>query len=194
MESQREPHLIGYKKKVPPSPHACKTQLVRESCQTASTEKRRRSCTYRIILGNVCSTYTSHLDNSHSLFFTHTDWFYAVNTFCSSLNCCFCLQITDHRLAVLFDRILAKKRAKSVSAEKWKAEEYRLYLFRVSMKLQFHNTWITLAKKVKCCDLFFLHLNLDLHLYKSFLAHAKLIYVCNHMYTCTTLTLHMQIF
>ncbi len=40
MESQREPHLIGYKKKVPPSPHACKTQLVRESCQNCKQIKK----------------------------------------------------------------------------------------------------------------------------------------------------------
>ncbi len=50
-----------------------------------------------------------------------------------------------------------KKRAKSASAEKWKAEEYR-YLSRVTMKLQFHNTWITLAKKSKMLQIFFLAL------------------------------------
>ncbi len=95
-----------------------------------------------------------------------------------------------------FDRILAgKKRSKSVSVEKWKAEEYRLYLFCVSMKLPFHNTRITLAKKSQMLQIFFfLRLNLDLHLYISFLVHANLIYVCNLMYTCTTLTFHMQIF
>ncbi len=157
--------------------------------------KERRSCTYWIILGNVCSTYTSHLDNWQFFFFTHTDWFYAVNPFCSSLNCCFRLQITDHRLAVLLTVFWRKKRAKSVSAEKWTAEEYRSYLFRVSMKLQFHNTWITLAKKVKCCKSFFLALesrfaplqivscackfNLRLqsyvHLHNSYPSHANLL-------------------
>ncbi len=128
-------------------------------------------------------------------FFTHTDWFYAVNPFCSSLNCCFRLQITVHRLAVLLTVFWRKKRAKSVSAEKWKAEEYRSYLFRVSMKLQIHNTWITLAKKVKCCKSFFLalesrfaplqnvscackfnlHLQSYVHLHNSYPSHANLL-------------------
>ncbi len=41
MESQREPHLIGYKKVVPPSPHACKTQLVRELCQNCKRREKK---------------------------------------------------------------------------------------------------------------------------------------------------------
>ncbi len=88
-------------------------------------------------------------------FFTHTDWFYAVNPFCSSLNCCFRLQITVHRLAVLLTVFWRKKRAKSVSAEKWKSYECRSYLFSVSMKLQFHKTWITLTSNSKMLQIFF---------------------------------------
>ncbi len=87
-------------------------------------------------------------------FFTHTDWFYAVNPFCSSLNCCFRLQITVHRLAVLLTVFWRKKRAKSVSAEKWKSYECRSYLFSVSMKLQFHKTWITLTSNSKTLQIF----------------------------------------
>ncbi len=88
-------------------------------------------------------------------FFTHTDWFYAVNPFCSSLNCCFRLQITVHSLAVLLTVFWRKKRAKSVSAEKWKSYECRSYLFSVSMKLQFHNTWITLTSNSKMLQIIF---------------------------------------
>ncbi len=88
-------------------------------------------------------------------FFTHTDWFYAVNPCCSSLNCCFRLQITVHRLAVLLTVFWRKKRTKSVSAEKWKSYECRSYLFSVSMKLQFHNTWITLTSNSKMLQIFF---------------------------------------
>ncbi len=87
--------------------------------------------------------------------FTHTDWFYAVNPFCSSLNCCFRLQITVHRLAVLLTVFWRKKRAKTVSAEKWKSYECRSYLFSVSMKLQFHITWITLTSNSKMLQIFF---------------------------------------
>ncbi len=158
--------------------------------------KERRSCTYRIIFGK-CLLYIhkSFRKLTQFVFFTHTDWFYAVNPFCSSLNCCFRLQITVHRLAVLLTVFWRKKPAKSVSAEKWKAEEYRSHLFCVSMKLQFHNTWITLAKKVKCCKSFFLALesrfaplqivscackfNLRLqsyvHLHNSYPSHANLL-------------------
>ncbi len=48
-----------------------------------------------------------------------------------------------------------KKRAKSVSAEKWKSYECRSYLFSVSMKLQFHKTWITLTSNSKTLQIFF---------------------------------------
>ncbi len=58
----------------------------------------------------------------------------------SAENCCFRLQITVHRLAVLLTVFWQKKHAKSVSAEKWKSYEWRSYLFCVSMKFQFHNT------------------------------------------------------
>ncbi len=88
-------------------------------------------------------------------FFTHTDWFYAVNPFCSSLNCCLRLQITVHRLAVLLTVFWRKRHAKSVSAEKWKSYECRSYLFCVSMKLQFHKTWITLTSNSKMLQIFF---------------------------------------
>ncbi len=72
--------------------------------------KERRSCTNRIISGTFYPTYTtSHLDMWQSVFFTHTDWFYAVNPFCSSLNCCFRLQITVHSLAVLLTVFWLKK-------------------------------------------------------------------------------------
>ncbi len=118
-------------------------------------------------------------------FFTHTDWFYAVNPFCSSLNCCFRLQITVHRLAVLLTVFWRKKRAKTVSAEKWKSYECRSYLFSVSMKLHFHNTWITLTSNRKMrANLFFLRLKRDLHFHKSYHTHANLYDVKLPSYKC----------
>ncbi len=196
MESQQEPHLIGYKKKVPPSPQACKLSEWENHAKTASAEKRKTE----LYISDYFGKFLLYIHNKSFrhltvCFFTHTDWFYAVNPFCSSLNCCFRLQITVHRLAVLLTVFWRKKRAKSVSAEKWKSEECRSYLFCVSMKLQFHNTWITLAKKVKNCGSFFLalesrfaplqifscacKLNLRLqssvHLHNSYPSHANLL-------------------
>ncbi len=128
-------------------------------------------------------------------FFTHTDWFYAVNTFCRSLNCCLRLQITVHRLAVLLTVFWRKKHAKSVSAEKWKLYECRSYLFCVSMKLQFHKTWITLTSNSKMLQIiFFLRLKCDLQFHKSSLALANFICACSLMYTFTNLAIRMQIF
>ncbi len=91
-------------------------------------------------------------------FFTHTDWFYAVNPFCSSLNCCFRLQITVHRLAVLLTVFWRKKRAKSVSAEKWKSYECRSYLFSVSLSCSFTKHELHLRVTAKRCKSFFLAL------------------------------------
>ncbi len=133
MESQREPRLIGYKKVDPPPLCACKSQLVRESCQ----KELYKSDYFGNFLPYIHNKSFRHVT---VCFFTHTDWFYTVNPFCSSLNCCFRLQITVHSLAVLLTVFWRKKCAKSVSAEKWKSYECRSYLFSVSMKLQFHNT------------------------------------------------------
>ena len=106
-----------------------------------------------------CPTHTtSHLDSCNSLFFLHKGWFYTLNLFRSSWLCFFRLQIDVHRRAMLLAVFWRNKRVKRVSAEKWKSEEYRSYLFCVNMKLQFHNTWITLMKTVKCCKYFFLTL------------------------------------
>ncbi len=118
--------------------------------------KERRSCTNRIISRSFYPTYTtSHLDMWQSVFLHIQIGSTRVNPFCSSLNCCFRLQITVHRLAVLLTVFWRKKRAKSVSAEKWKSYECRSYLFSVSMKLQFHKTWITLTSNSKMLQIFF---------------------------------------
>ncbi len=109
-------------------------------------------------------------------FFTHTDWFYAVNPFCSSLNCCFRLQITVHRLAVLLTVFWRKKRAKSVSAEKWKSYECRSYLFSVSMKLQFHKTWITLTSNSKTLQIFFSCAYNTIYTFAKFLLRLQILF------------------
>ncbi len=109
-------------------------------------------------------------------FFTHTDWFYAVNPFCSSLNCCFRLQITVHRLAVLLTVFWRKKRAKSVSAEKWKSYECRSYLFSVSMKLQFHKTWITLTSNSKMLQIFFSCAYNTIYTFAKFLLRLQILF------------------
>ncbi len=109
-------------------------------------------------------------------FFTHTDWFYAVNPFCSSLNCCFRLQITVHRLAVLLAVFWRKKRAKSVSAEKWKSYECRSYLFSVSMKLQFHKTWITLTSNSKMLQIFFSCAYNTIYTFAKFLLRLQILF------------------
>ncbi len=41
MENQQEPRLIGYKKVDPPPLRACKSQLVRESCQNSKRRKKK---------------------------------------------------------------------------------------------------------------------------------------------------------
>ncbi len=140
-------------------------------------EKERRSCTSRIISRTFNPTYTtSHLDMWQSGFFTHTDWFYAVNPFCSSLNCCFHLQNTVHRLAVLLTVFWRKKRAKSVSAEKWKSYECRSYLFSVSMKLQFHKTWITLTSNSKMLQIFFSCAYNTIYTFAKFLLRLQILF------------------
>ena len=143
MKSQREAHLIGYKKKVAcPPPHACKTQLVRELCQNCKCREKKDGAVHIGFFPELFAPHAQQVIQTFATvcFFTHTDWFYAVNLFCSSLNSCFCLQITVHRLAVLLTIFWRKNRAKSVSAEKWKSEACRSYFFCFSMKLQFHNT------------------------------------------------------
>ncbi len=156
MESQREPRLIGYKKVDPPPLRACKSQLVRKSCQNEDGKRKTelyKSDYFANFLPYIHNKWFRHVT---VCLFTHTDWFYVVNPFCSSLNCCFRLQITVHRLAVLLTVFWRKKiRAKTVSAEKWKSYECRSYLFSVSMKLQFHKTWITLTSNSKMLQIFF---------------------------------------
>ncbi len=154
MESQREPRLIGYKVDPPPL-RACKSQLVRETCQNSKRRKKTelyKSDYFANFLPYIHNKWFRHVT---VCLFTHTDWFYAVNPFCSSLNCCVRLQITVHRLAVLLTVFWRKKRAKTVSAEKWKSYECKSYLFSVSMKLQFHKTWITLTSNSKMLQIFF---------------------------------------
>ncbi len=131
---------FDYKKVDPPPLRACKSQLVRESCKTPSADKRKMELYKSDYFGNFLPYIHNKSFRHVTVCFLHTDWFYAVNPFCGSLNCCFRLQITVHRLAVLLTVFWRKKRAKSVSAEKWKSYECRSYLFSVSMKLQFHKT------------------------------------------------------
>ncbi len=156
MESQREPRLIGWKKVDPPPLALANLSWWENRAKTASADKRKtelyKSDYFANFLPYIHNKSFRHVTVS---FFTHTDWFYAVNPFCSSLNCCFRLQITVHRLAVLLTVFWRKKRAKSVSAEKWKSYECRSYLFSVSMKLQFHKTWITLTSNSKMLQIFF---------------------------------------
>ncbi len=122
---------------------------VRESCQNFKRrEKKRRSCTYRIISGTFCPTCTrSHLDTCNSLFF------YTYRLILCSLSVLqffkLLFSLANHcRRAVLLTVFCRKQHAKSVSVEKWKSDECRSYLFCVSMKLQFQNTWITLTSSV----------------------------------------------
>ncbi len=117
--------------------------------KTLSAEKKkRRSCTYRIILGTFCPTCTiSHLDTCNSLFF------YTYRLILCSLSVLqffkLLFSLANHcRCAVLLTVFYQKQHAKSVSVEKWKSDECRSYLFCVIMKLQFHNTWITLTSTV----------------------------------------------
>ncbi len=58
-------------------------------------------------------------------------------------------------LTVLLTTFLRKQRAKSVSVEKGNSEECRSYLFCVSIKLQFQNTWITLTSNSKMLQIIF---------------------------------------
>lgn len=111
--------------------------------KTASAKTQK----YIGLFGEHFAPDTSNLDICNSLFFTHTHWFYTVNPFSSSWYGCFCLQNAVHRLAILLAVFGRNDSAKSVSTEKWKSKEYRSYLFCLSMKLQFHNTWIILTKK-----------------------------------------------
>ncbi len=57
MESQREPRLIGYKKVDPPPLRACKSQLVRESCQNS---KRRKKKDLAVQIGLFRELFTLH--------------------------------------------------------------------------------------------------------------------------------------
>jgi hypothetical protein len=125
--------LATWRRWTRPPLHACKTQWVRESCQ--NSKRRNRNCANQVSWGEF--TLRTHLDNCNILFFTHTDWFYNCNPVCSSLNCCFRLQITVHRLAMILAVFRRNKRAKSVSAEKWKSEEYRSYLFALTWSCSF---------------------------------------------------------
>ncbi len=92
-------------------------------------------------------------------FFTHTDWFYAVNPFFSSLNCCFRLQITVHKLAVLLTVFWRKKRAKSVSAKKNGSHTNADHIYLVSAwSCSFTKHELHLRVTAKCCKSFFLAL------------------------------------
>ncbi len=138
---------------------------------------------------NFSPTYTTgHLDMWQSVFFTHTDWFYAVNPFCSSLNCCLSLANHCSQACSAFDHILAKKMCQKFKCQK---NAVRSYLFCVSIKLQFHNTWITLTSNSKMLQIIFYWAWNAIY---NFTKHANLIYAYGLMYTFTNLTLHMLIF
>jgi len=69
--------------------------------------------------------------------------------------------------------------AKSVNGKnEGQKNTHRSYLFCVKLQLQNSLHELHLRKTVKCLNIVFLHL-IDLHLYKSSLAHAKLSYACN---------------
>ncbi len=69
-----------------------------------------------------------------------------------------------------------KKRAKSVSAEKWKSYECRSYLFSVSMKLQFHKTWITLTSNSKMLQIFFSCAYNTIYTFAKFLLRLQILF------------------
>ncbi len=89
-----------------PPPHACKTQRVRESCQNC---KRREKKDGAVHIGLFLEMYTSHLDIWHSLFLHIQIGSTQSIHFVVLLNCCFRLQITVHRLAVLLTLFWRKK-------------------------------------------------------------------------------------
>ncbi len=69
-----------------------------------------------------------------------------------------------------------KKRAKTVSAEKWKSYECRSYLFSVSMKLQFHKTWITLTSNSKMLQIFFSCAYNTIYTFAKFLLRLQILF------------------
>ncbi len=100
---------------------------VRESCQSC---KRKDADVNSVLFGEhfaLCSMHTiSHLDSCNDFCSPHTYWFYAVNPYLQLLIRLFSLA---KRCAQSCNTFGCNNCAKSVSAEKWKSEEYRLYLF-----------------------------------------------------------------
>ncbi len=92
--------------------------------------KERRSCIYRIILGNVCSTYTSHLDNWHSLFFYTYRLVLRSQSVLQFFKLLFSLANHCSQACSAFDRILAKKTCQK--CKRWEMESGRIQIIFIS--------------------------------------------------------------
>ncbi len=92
--------------------------------------KERRSCTYRIILGNVCSTYTSHLDNWHSLFFYTYRLVLRSQSVLQFFKLLFSLANHCSQACSAFDGVLAKKTCQK--CKRWEMESRRIQIIFIS--------------------------------------------------------------
>ncbi len=197
MESQREPHLIGYKKKVPPSPHACKTQLVRESCQNCKRREKKDGAVHiGLFQEMLCPAYATrclHLCNS---FILHTETYSSEWIHFAVLNTTvFACKLPFTDLQGFWPHFSAKKRAKSVSAEKnvgQKNTDHIYFKLIWSCSFSTHDlhlqnivqwcksgfleliTWFTPLQNLFCTCKFILRLQCHLHFHKYYPAHANL--------------------
>ncbi len=106
---KREPHLIGYKKKVVLAlPSRLQNSASERIVPKLQAQRKKDGAVHIGLFLEICLR-TSHLDIWHSLFLHIQIGSTQSIHFVVLLNCCFRLQITVHRLAVLLTLFWRKK-------------------------------------------------------------------------------------